>query len=95
MSERLLILQRWIGYQLEVSSLCLRVSYCSFTQKRIGEALEKYRIFGRESVFSTQRLVFTVLNYKNEFSHDRRKYVMIVAYCFDVILFFNPFFLLS
>lgn len=33
----------------------------------VGEALDKYRMYGRESVFSTQRLLFTILQNRSDF----------------------------
>eukprot|EP00599_Poterioochromonas_sp_BG-1_P007151 CAMPEP_0173148590 /NCGR_PEP_ID=MMETSP1105-20130129/9812_1 /TAXON_ID=2985 /ORGANISM="Ochromonas sp., Strain BG-1" /LENGTH=537 /DNA_ID=CAMNT_0014063277 /DNA_START=92 /DNA_END=1705 /DNA_ORIENTATION=- len=44
-----------------------------------SEALEKYRAVARESAFSTQRLVFTALQNKEDFKHDRRKLYQEIA----------------
>jgi hypothetical protein len=38
-----------------------------------GHAEERYRMFGRESVFSHQRLLFTLLNHKNHLERHSLK----------------------
>lgn len=68
---------------LPVGSKALSNTLSASCDLLIDEALERYRMFARESVFSTQRLLFTVLKYKSEFHHDRKKYASLVTYLLE------------